>query len=83
MKRRDYNAMGCVRLASCAADMVSMFVAGSEAEIRETMTNMYEVARVEFPNGPLTVRDALNAMSSELDLPLVIDAKEKDTGKIR
>lgn len=63
--------------------MVSMFVAGSDVEIQETMKNMYEVARVEFPNGPLTARDALNAMNTELDLPLVIGACEKDTGKIR
>lgn len=64
MKQRNYNAMGCVRLAACAADMISMFVNGSRQELEDTIAKMYEVARVEFPNGPLTVRDALNSMIS-------------------
>lgn len=74
--------MGCVRLAACAADMVSMLANGSPQELMDTSAKMYEVARAEFPDGPLTARDALNAMCSELDLPLIIGAQQKDTGEI-
>jgi hypothetical protein len=79
---RDYNAFGIVRIAACAADLVSMIANGSDEELKNAIAKIYETTRHEFPNGPLTLRDDLNRMCSDFDLPLIIGAKQKDTGNV-
>lgn len=79
---RDYHAFGIVRIAACAADVVSMMASGSLEEIRDASAKLYETARTEFPQGPLALRDDLNRMCSDFDLPLIIGAHQKDTGTI-
>jgi hypothetical protein len=81
-KTKDYNAFGIVRIAACAADLVSMITNGSEAELKDSIAKIYETTRHEFPSGPLALRDDLNRMCSDFDLPLIIGAKQKDSGKI-
>ena len=81
-EKRTYNAEGVLRLACSAADVISMMMAGTNEEIKDSIKNMHDIARKDFPGGPLLVRDALNSMCSELDLPMIFGASSKDSGKV-
>jgi hypothetical protein len=82
VKQRDYNAIGLLRLAAAAAELVPMIVNGTPNEVQDAIAHLYNTAREEFPSGPRGVRDALNAMCSELDLPTIFTATHRDSGEI-
>lgn len=82
MSNRAYNVEGLIRFTAASAEMIPMFINGTQVELEDAIKKLYSVARAEFPDGPIQIRDALNSLISELDLPMIMKARCKDSGKI-
>jgi hypothetical protein len=82
MKSRGYNAAGLVRFCAAAGELIPMFINGDESELKSAILKLFETAQAEFPQGPRQLRDELNMLISELDLPIVMTARNKDTNEI-